>query len=450
MAKKGDSQTEGIMDKRMLTIVFVSLVVDLLAFTMILPLLPALLDYYGNHDEGGLYFALKRSVNGFRSLVGAPDTPKWNSVLFGGVLGSLFSLLQFISSPLMGAASDVYGRRPIMLLSMVGIASSYALWAVSSNFSIFVIARIIGGISKGNVSLSTAVVADICPPSKRGKVMAVIGIAFSVGFIIGPLIGAFFSRRGTEGEMFFLAPALFALCLAVGDIVFMVMCFKETLPAEKRSKSLNSGLSQAFLLICPSTLFKFSAVEGASKADLASMRQIGTVYFLYLFFYSGLEFTLTFLTYNRFNFDNMQQGKMFFLIGAVMVLVQGGYVRRIKPGAQIKTALQGLMLVVPAFIIVGFAYSTSVLYLGLVLYSFASATVVPCLTTVISSYGTVEQKGTVLGIFRSLGALARALGPIMSSMLYWSTSATCCYCVGAVCLVLPYSILRNFKAEKVQ
>lgn len=98
-------------------IVFISLLLDLLAFTMILPLLPSLLEYYRLNDAGGLYHTLSKSVRYFQELVGAPE--KYNSVLFGGFLGSMYSFLQFIASPIMGGLSDSYGRKPILLLCLV-------------------------------------------------------------------------------------------------------------------------------------------------------------------------------------------------------------------------------------------------------------------------------------------------------------------------------------------
>ncbi|XP_013396076.1 major facilitator superfamily domain-containing protein 10 [Lingula anatina] len=434
---------------KMVYVVFISLIIDLLAFTMILPLLPSLLDYYGHHDEGGLYHVLLQYVHSLRSLIGAPDTPRWNSVLFGGLIGSLFSLLQFLASPMIGAASDYYGRKPLMLLNLIGIAVSYAIWAVSTNFTIFVLARIVGGISKGNISLSTAIVTDISTPQTRGKGMALIGIAFSVGFLIGPLIGAYFAKQVREHEgMFFVAPALFALTLAVINVVFVYACFKETLPQEKRAHSVGSKLQEAYDLIQPVSLFKFSAVHHAKKSDLDQMQRIGLVYFLYLFLYSGLEFTLTFLTHNRFQYDSMKQGKMFFFIGIIMSIVQGGYVRRIKPGKEKKVALMGIGLVIPSFLVIGLASTTTVMYCGLALFSFASATVVPCLTTLMSSYGQDDQKGTVMGIFRSLGALARALGPMAASIVYWSLGSTACYSIGGVLLVAPLLILRKLDLKK--
>lgn len=98
-------------------VVFISLLLDLLAFTMILPLLPSLLDHYRQHDEGGLYLWLTNKIQYFQQIVGAPE--KYNSVLFGGLLGSMFSFLQFVASPVVGCISDVTGRKPVMIVCLV-------------------------------------------------------------------------------------------------------------------------------------------------------------------------------------------------------------------------------------------------------------------------------------------------------------------------------------------
>ena len=130
-------------DNRMTYVVFFGLIIDLLAFTLILPLLPQLLEHYKKHDvEGGLYNFLDANVKWFGSLLGAPN--EFIPVLFGGLIGSLFSFLQFVASPMIGGLSDYYGRRPVLLMTAIGIAISYAVWCKASTFALFVLARVIG------------------------------------------------------------------------------------------------------------------------------------------------------------------------------------------------------------------------------------------------------------------------------------------------------------------
>ncbi|KAJ8923576.1 hypothetical protein NQ315_010155 [Exocentrus adspersus] len=423
-------------------VVFVSLLLDLLAFTMILPLLPSLLEHYKVNDSTGLYTWLSNKIYYFQRFVGAPE--RFNSVLFGGFLGSMFSFLQFIGAPIVGGISDVVGRKIVMIACLIGISFSYILWAFSSNLVLFILARFFGGISKGNVSLSMAIITDVSSMKTRGKGMALVGIAFSLGFIIGPLIGAAFAVWAkTKSGDWFVVPALFAFLLSVADLLFFVIFFKESLPPEKRSKSIEETLLNAKVLINVIDLFQFTAVRSVKEANIKKLRKIGLIYFVYLFIYSGLEFTLTFLTHHVFSYTSMQQGWMFFVLGLTMALVQGAYVRKIPQNKIKSTAVTGLWLIVPSYVCVGVASEAIMLYLGLLLYAVSTAMVVPCIMTMASEYGNDQEKGTVMGIFRSLGALARALGPIVASIAFWSVGSMITYLTGAFFLVWPALTLQK-------
>ena len=134
---------------------------------------------------------------------------------------------------------------------------------------------------------------------------------------------------------------------------------------------------------------------------------------------------------------------MFLFIGTLMSLVQGGYVRRISPGSEKKMAMYGLLLIIPAYALIGFAEDLITLYCGLALYALSTSVVVPCLTTMVSKYGDVSQKGIVMGVYRSLGALGRALGPIAASSVYWMAGPEICYSIGGLGLIIPYLMLRK-------
>ncbi|XP_051551997.1 major facilitator superfamily domain-containing protein 10-like isoform X1 [Myxocyprinus asiaticus] len=464
MASDKTASAEDTRSSRVIRVVFLALLLDLLGFTLILPLLPSILDHYSQIGDS-VYQSLQSIVDWFRGAVGVPMETKYNSVLFGGLIGSLYSLLQFLSSPITGALSDDYGRKPLLLLTTVGLIGSYILWAFSRSFSIFLLSRVVGGICKGNVSLCTAIVADLPCPKARNKGMAMIGVAFSLGFTLGPLMGAYFALKLKDAEMFYQGPAMLAVLFSLGDLIFIFLMLPETLqkdskvtecnaerPNSKNESSESSGIQQSGDLLYPVALFNFTAVTRTenppSEQKMQNLKMLGLVYFTYLFLFSGLEFTLSFLTHQRFQFSSMQQGKMFFFIGITMAVIQGGYARRIKPGHQIQTVSMAIVSLIPAFLLIGMAWNLTLLYSGLFLYSFAAAIVVPCLSAQVSGHGSASQKGTVMGILRSLGALARALGPIVTSSVYWLAGAELCFIASSAFFIVPLVLLRRLKRQK--
>lgn len=433
-------------------VVFISLLIDLLAFTLILPLFPKIFDHYNSNTDDFAYHFLQNGVNEFRNMISVPDGNNFNSVLFGGLIGSLFSFLQFVSSTIIGAASDSYGRKPVLLFVLFGTLVSYLAWSISSVFVIFLISRIIGGISKANVSLCIAIMTDLSDKNSRSSAMALVGIAFSLGFLFGPSIGAVFSSKlSSSASAIYAYPSYLAITLTLINIIFVAKFYKESLPKEKRSStSFKKNFSQSLQFINPVCLFKFTPIKSLNDSDLSVLRRIGFSNFLYLFLYSGLEFTLTFLVHNRFNYDSIQQGKMFLFIGICMTVIQGGYVRRIKNGKHLKAAIFAILLLIPAFIIIGFARDQLIFYVGLFLYCYSSAVVVQCFTTMISNYGKDDEKGTVTGISRSLTALARAFGPTFSSIVYWTYGPLFAYTLGACGLCIPLCILVRLDNTKVK
>nr|XP_015828731.2 major facilitator superfamily domain-containing protein 10 [Nothobranchius furzeri] len=440
----------GSFSSKVISSVFVILLLDLLGFTLILPLLPSILDHYAQSGDVA-YQSLQGVVDWFREAVGIPMEQKYNTVLFGGLIGSLFSLLQFLASPLTGALSDRHGRRPLLILTTLGLMSSYAVWAVSRSFGMFLLFRVIGGVCKGNVSLCTAVVADLPCPKARNRGMAMIGVAFSLGFTVGPLMGAYFAISSrTSGNVFFQTPALLALAFSAADLLFIWLMLPETLPNDVKTST--SGCGDSWDLLSPLSLFHFSAVtrtkDPPSEDRMQKLQVLGLVYFCYLFLFSGLEFSLSFLTHQRFQFTSMQQGKMFFFIGVIMALIQGGYARRIKPGQHIGAVRKAMMTLIPAFVLIGLAQNITMLYTGLALYSYAAAIVVPCLSTLVADHGSANQKGTVMGILRSLGALARAFGPVVSSSVYWIAGAQTCFLITSAAFIIPLILLSKNRSLK--
>ncbi|EYC03574.1 hypothetical protein Y032_0093g2669 [Ancylostoma ceylanicum] len=390
-----------------------ALIIDMLAFTCILPLFPSILNFYaksGHRDQ--LYDLSVSLLKSFQSALGVPHNERYNNVFFGGLLGSMFSALQFLASPTLGALSDIYGRRTMLLLSCIGTLISYIVWLRAETFTVFVLSRIIGGLSKANVNVATAIVTDVYKSEDNPKGMALIGISYSVGFLIGPMFGAYFSTIAPKDALH-TTPAIFSIVLTCIHFLLVAFLLPETLKYEERRKS-EDIVRKANQLVSPLDLFRFSAVDAPTEKK-HEMQKIGTIYFIYLFLYAGLEFTLPFLTHLRFNFNSMQQSKIYLFTGLLMLPIQGRIVRKTPMIKQKRVAEIGIMCIVPAFMVVAQATNQYMLYFGLFLYAIASATVVSCLTSLVSAVHPSTDKGALAGVFRSIGALARALGPVIAS-----------------------------------
>jgi ferrochelatase len=420
--------------KKILKTVFLTLFLDLVGFSILFPLFPALAKHYLETDSQNF---ILQGIFKIISLIAPVSIGEGLStqslVLFGGLLGAFYSLLQFIASPFWGMLSDRVGRRPVLLISTLGMFLSYVLWFFSGSFTLLVLARLVGGLMGGNISTATAVVADVTDESNRSKGMAFVGIAFALGFIIGPALGGIFSHidltvsypaLAAYGVNPFSMAAVIAGTLSFINFFMIARSFPETLPPEKRGKGEVERTANVFKLFKP---LPYPAVNRVNFAN-----------FLFIAAFSGMEFTLTFLAFERFAFSSMDNAKMFIFVGFVLVLVQGGYVRRrAHQVGEKKLALIGLIILIPGLILIGQSMAVWWLFGSLVFLATGSGMVVPCLTTMASLFSPATEQGRCLGHFRSLGALARTFGPLAASLCYWRFGATMSYTIGAFSLIIP-------------
>jgi ferrochelatase len=430
---------------------FLILFLDLIGFTIIFPLFPALAQYYIEQDPNNFFlkgiFSLIATINP-DSMGDNPLGSFQTIVLFGGILGAVYSLLQFLFAPFWGSLSDKIGRRPILIISMMGILVGHGLWFFAGNFTILLLARLIGGLMSGNISTATAVMADITSPQTRSRGMAFVGIAFALGFIIGPAMGGIlslvnfsvlFPQLSVYGVNPFSAPALLSFVLTFINITFLLRNFPETLPKlrwknvkgqEKSTEGAPSTSAHTERSINPFKLFHLWPYAGVNLTNFG--------HFFFLTLFAGMEFTLTFLAVERLGFTSLQNAWMFIYIGFWIVMIQGGVVRRYANRVGEKNLAQlGLTLLIPGLLITAWASSVPTLYLGLTFLSVGSALVIPCLTALISLYTPPEKQGSVIGVFRSLGALGRVIGPLSSALLYWRFGPSFPYLLGALLMLIP-------------
>ncbi|KAI8052505.1 major facilitator superfamily domain-containing protein [Syncephalis plumigaleata] len=475
--------------RRVMRVVFLTLLLDILAFTIILPLLPRLIDYY-RAQEGQSKDTLLARFRTWTSeastlssnTASAPVTDKrgpsgspLDTVLLGGALGSLFSFLQFIISPVIGRLSDRFGRRVVLLYTLIGNLLSCLLWAFANDFTVFLLARIVGGLSEGNVQLAVAIITDVTHRTTRSRGLAMVGIAFAIGFTVGPAMGAYFASWDIQQTFPTLAhwhlnpysgAALFASLLIIIETIIILVWLDETSQYRKTTTTTTS----------PATL---ATASSASSMQLRykNLNILNRIHFLHLFLFSGMEYTLTFLTHDVHGFTPMENGKLLSLVGIVSAAVQGGYVRRsaYRIGEK-RIVLQGIIACAIALLAVAQSAHTgkqSWLWISAIFLAVTSATVVNCLTSLASmqcddeaeltnnnnnsnnnnrkeishSSSTTTRlasqltRGMALGHFRSLGQLGRAAGPMLACTIYWLAGPVFCYTSGAIGVLVIAAIV---------
>ncbi|MDP6850312.1 MAG: MFS transporter [Planctomycetota bacterium] len=417
-----------------LGIVFLTVFLDIVGFSIIFPLFPGMLDHYvGLEGVDSPVGQLAQWLAGF-----AGEDTNAVTTLFGGLLGSLYGLLQFVFSTVWGGISDRFGRRPTLLLTLVGTVASALLWVWAGSFAILIAARVLGGIMAGNISTASAAVADCTEAEDRAKGMGIVGMAIGLGFILGPAIGGFSMNLSLLGsapsepmQAFalnpFSAPALISAVLALLNLIWVWKRFPETFPIEVRAT-------------CPK-LRSFNPVVRLRSLSFPGIRRTNFLYLSFLTAFAAVEFTLTFLAVERLQYSEIELAWLFVFIGLIIALVQGGFVRRLAPKyGERRVAFVGLALTAPGFLLLASAQATFQLYLALGFMAVGSALVMPCLSALISRYTPANRQGLALGTFRSMGSLSRALGPVLGALLYWKfgSAAPCEW--GAYLLIIPLGL----------
>ncbi|MBI5380840.1 MAG: MFS transporter [Opitutae bacterium] len=411
-----------------LGVIFLTLYIDLVGFSIIFPLGPDMLDYYLKLEgRDGVLGWLLSHTEALAHTLG--NEHHFEVVLFGGVISSLFSLLQFVLAPFWGSLSDRQGRRGVLLLTVAGTGLGYLLWVCSGSFWLFLLSRIVCGAFSGNLSVATAAVADVTTREERARAMGIVGAAFGLGLVTGPMLGALTAHYNLLnahpglarfGINPFTLPALIAFAMCALNLVWISLRFRETLgpaaQAEARGSERERNPLRAIL---------------ALKNPAA--RQINLVAFVYSIAFVAMEATLTFLSAERFGYTARQNGYLLGFLGVCSIVTQGVIVRRLlKTMEEIHVLGWGLALSAAGLLWTGLATAPWMLYSAIVLSSIGSGLVNPASTGLISLYSGANEQGRVLGIFRSLGALSRAFTPVLAGVVFWLFGSCSIYVASAL------------------
>lgn len=384
--------------RRARTAIFVTALLDLLGFGMILPILP----FYGQ-------------------AYGASDFEV-------GVLFASYSAAQLVFSPLLGRLSDRVGRRPVLLGAIAGGLAAHLAFAAADSFLLLVAARTAAGAAAGNMGLAQAYMADVTEPGERSKAMGLIGAAFGLGFVLGPAFG------GALALVDRVAVPLGAAALAAVNLVLASLWLPESLDLAVRSRS------RAGRWLDPRALARLAA-----DAPLLGLMLL---FFLLTFAISLMEATLALFVQQRFGFGDWGTSWLFVLVGVVMVVVQGGLVgRAVARWGERRLIPVSIVLMAAGLVVLGAAGAVAAAAGGLALLALGAGFNNPSTLGLLSQLTGEETQGGVLGLSRSFGALARVVGPLAGTWLFahagppWPFWAAAAVMAGS--LLLAAGVLRG-------
>ncbi|KAL4928269.1 putative tetracycline transporter [Aspergillus undulatus] len=422
--------------KKILKVLMTSLLLDLISFTFILPLFPSLLTFYRTQDlsPNAPLNRIFHYLNAYKNAFAKPIDSRYDIVLLGGALGSLFSLLQAIAAPFIGRLSDKYGRRTALLASMVGNTLSVALWVAATDFRTFLASRVVGGLSEGNVQLAHAIATDISEPSQRGSYMALVGACFSIAFTFGPALGAFLSTVTTVAANPFATAAGVSLALILLETGYIYACLPETHP--RLTSLASSATSTKTKKKDEKTSESTTAAKPTKHEYTNNPALLNILHLLFLLPFSGMEFSLPFLTATFYTNSTASpaalNGRLLSTMGLIASLLQGSIVRRLNP---LTTVRIGVVSAALSFFLLARVSSLPGLYAAASFLAVTSATVVTGLNSLGSLEAREEERGVVLGRLRSWGQVGRALGPVLFCSLFWWVGREVAYTTGAVVMV---------------
>ena len=353
--------------------IFVTILLDMLALGLILPILPRLVESFVDNDTA-------------------------SAARIFGLFGTAWALMQFFSSPVLGALSDRFGRRPVVLLSNLGLALDYVLMALAPSLIWLFIGRVISGITSASVSTAFAYIADMTPPERRAAVFGKIGVAFGAGFILGPALG------GLLGGMDPRLPFWVAAGLSFANTLYGLLILPESLPKERRSafrwKSANP-IGALHLLRSDRTLTGLSVVHFIAQLAHVVLPSTFVLYATY-----------------RYGWDSKTVGLTLAMVGICAMAVQGAAIGPlVRRFGERRALLLGLGSGAAGFLIFGAAPSGPLFWIGIpvmALWGVAGAATQALMTRLV----TPEQQGQLQGATASVQSVSQLLGPFLFTLTF--------------------------------
>ncbi len=361
-----------------LLFIFFTVLIDVIGLGIIIPIFPKMITTLSGQDLS-------------------------NAAMIGGWLMFTYAIMQFIFSPILGGLSDQFGRRPVLLISLFGLGVDYLVTAFAPTLFWLFLSRIFAGIAGSSYTTATAYIADISSPEKRAQNFGMIGVAFGLGFIIGPVIG------GTLGQYGYKVPFLVSAGLAFINMIYGYFVLPESLSKENRRKFDIKRANPVGALI---QLRKYPLIIGLAIS----------FFLLYIAGHAN-QSTWTFITMEKFEWDEAMVGYSLGVIGFLVALVQGGLIRVVIPYfGEKKSIYIGLAFYILGFGLYSLASEGWMLFLFMIPFCLGGIAG-PTIQGLISNQVPDNEQGELQGALTSLISITSIIGPlIMTGLFYYFTS----------------------------
>jgi len=363
-------------DKALLFI-FITLLIDCTGIGIIIPVVPKLIE-----DLTG---------------EGVSEAAK-----YGGWLSVAYAGMQFLFSSVLGGLSDKYGRRPVLLISLLGLGIDYIFLAVAPSIFWLFIGRMIAGVSGASFTTAAAYIADISLPEKRAQNFGMIGVAFGLGFILGPLIGGIFSSFGTR------VPFLIAAGLSLLNALYGYFVLPESLDQAHRRPFEWKRANPVGMLL---NLKRYKSLYG-----------LIAMIFLISIAGHAAQSTWTYITMLKFDWNETMVGYSLAFVGLSIGIVQGGLIRIVIPKTgEVKAIFIGFAFYLAGFILFAFASRGWMMFAFMVPYALGGLAM-PAVQGIISNKVPASEQGEIQGVLTSLISLTAIIGPlVMTNLFYYFT-----------------------------
>jgi multidrug resistance protein len=387
-------------------LIFLTVFIDLLGFGILIPILPSFSVKELNIDEAAI-----------------------------GIAIALYSFVQFLFNPVLGKLSDKYGRKPVIVVCLFLNAMGYIVFSFTHSYILLLVSRVIAGIGGSSIGVAQAYIADITTRENRSKGMGLIGAAFGLGFVFGPLIGGLLSEFGYAVTGYVAAG--FSLIAFTLTILYLPESLKKSQVIEQTQNQIRRKI------------FDFAAMKKIlQKPDLAILVLL---FFILTFSFANIYGTFALLGLKVYGFTDMQNGYMFGIVGLTSAIVQGGLIGRINKVMSKKTILMvGSLLIMVALAMIPYAGT----FLGLAIVSIAlscgTGTFQPTVLSLISEVTSETEQGITLGMNQSLSSFARVLGPLWGGFAFEYLGYPFPFITGAIFTFIIFLLTVFYLPKKIK